>query len=129
MYLPFDFYLSSIAVIIELDGRQHWAQIRTWKSPELTQINDLYKMRQAYEQGLTVIRICQEDVWKDTYDWQTTLSSHLYLHEQPTRILLDNGKDIYKSIGYLLEDTSLNTVDFSDLDEDEADSDEVLSLD
>ena len=102
-HLPFDFYIKSLRLIIELDGVQHWLQVSNWNTPESTQATDLYKMTRAQEQGLTVIRICQEDVLYDRYDWKTALLPHLYLHEQPTRILLDNDTGIYERIEYLLE--------------------------
>ena len=40
-----------------------------WKSPEETRTVDLYKMKCANSNGFSVIRILQEDVYYDTYDW------------------------------------------------------------
>ena len=60
-------------IIIELDGLQHFEQVSNWSSPEETHLNDVYKMKCANENGYSVIRILQEDVFYDTYDWLTEL--------------------------------------------------------
>ena len=67
--LPFDFVLEEQKVIIELDGNQHFVQVMNWKTPEEQFKNDQYKEKCANENGYSVIRIIQEDVWNDTYDW------------------------------------------------------------
>jgi very-short-patch-repair endonuclease len=72
-YLPFDFVLKNEKIIIELDGRQHFTQISNWQSPKITQERDVYKMKCANENGYTVIRILQEDIFYDKYDWLSDL--------------------------------------------------------
>ena len=72
-YLPFDFVLKLLKIIIELDGPQHFIQIMDWKSPEETRSGDLYKMKCANDNGFSVIRILQEDVYYDRYDWLNVL--------------------------------------------------------
>jgi len=67
--LPFDFCIPELKVIIELDGLQHFKQISNWPSPEKQFENDKYKETCANENGYSVIRILQEDVFNDTYDW------------------------------------------------------------
>ncbi|AGV01478.1 restriction endonuclease [Cannes 8 virus] len=79
--LPFDFCVSK--TIIELDGVQHFEQVRNWKSPELTQKNDRYKEACAIENGYSVLRIRQEDVWGDKMDWRGLLLEHIKDHETP----------------------------------------------
>jgi len=44
-------------------------------SPEETLENDLYKERCATDNEYNVIRLLQEDVWNDRYDWKTKLTS------------------------------------------------------
>ena len=68
-YLPFDFYIEEYKIIIELDGGQHFKQVRDWKSPEIQRKNDVYKMNCANSNSYSVIRILQEDVQKNKYDW------------------------------------------------------------
>lgn len=72
-YLPFDFILGNEKIIIELDGDQHFMQISNWQSPEIAQEKDIYKMKCANENGYSVIRILQKDVFKDKYDWLADL--------------------------------------------------------
>lgn len=68
-HLPFDFVIEERKIIIELDGKQHFEQIGKWKSPEETRNNDLYKMKCANDNGFSVIRILQKDVYNNKYDW------------------------------------------------------------
>jgi hypothetical protein len=71
-YLPYDFEIES-NIIIELDGRQHFEQVRNWKSPELQKERDIYKIKCAFENGKHIIRIFQEDVWKNKNNWEIKL--------------------------------------------------------
>ena len=68
-YLPFDFYILEYKIIIELDGLQHFKQVSNWKSPEEHFERDKYKEKCANDNGYSTIRIIQEDVWNDKYDW------------------------------------------------------------
>jgi very-short-patch-repair endonuclease len=73
VYLPFDFCIPEFKIIIELDGRQHFTQVSNWASPEETFKTDLFKEKCANDNGYSVIRILQEDVFNDTYDWKKEL--------------------------------------------------------
>jgi very-short-patch-repair endonuclease len=68
-HLPFDFVIPEHKIIIELDGPQHFQQISNWSSPEEQFENDKYKETCANDNGYSVIRLLQEDVFYDTYDW------------------------------------------------------------
>lgn len=68
-HLPFDFCIPEYKIIIELDGPQHFQQISNWSSPEEQFENDKYKEKCANDNEYSVIRILQEDVFYDTYDW------------------------------------------------------------
>ena len=72
-YLPFDFCILEHKIIIELDGIQHFKQVSNWTSPEETFKNDKYKEKCANDNEYSVIRILQEDVFYDTYDWVKSL--------------------------------------------------------
>jgi very-short-patch-repair endonuclease len=76
-YLPFDFCIPEHNIIIELDGAQHFIQVSNWKSPEETYENDLFKETCANENGYSVIRILQEDVFGDKYDWLSKLQTEI----------------------------------------------------
>ena len=75
--LPFDFVLEEQKVIIELDGNQHFVQVMNWKTPEEQFENDQYKEKCANENGYSVIRIIQEDVWNDAYGWFNELNQNI----------------------------------------------------
>lgn len=98
--LPFDFFLKSLMIIIELDGSQHFRQVWNWKAPEETQARDIYKMKCAAANGITVVRLLQEDVYHDKYDWKSALIPLLVKHSTPCIHLLDNGRGVYISVGY-----------------------------
>jgi very-short-patch-repair endonuclease len=100
--LRFDFLISDLNLLIEVDGRQHFEQISNWTSPEDTQILDKFKMDAAVNNGYTIIRILQEDIWFDRLDWFGLLKPHLKLHAEPIRIYLYD-KTVYK---HLVEDSS-----------------------
>ena len=68
-YLPYDFCIPELKIIIELDGAQHFRQVRNWSSPEEQFKNDKYKEECANQNGYSIIRLLQEDVFYDTYDW------------------------------------------------------------
>jgi len=68
-YLPYDFILEDFKIIVEQDGPQHFKQIGAWQSHELTKINDIYKMKCANENGYSIIRLLQKDIWHDRYYW------------------------------------------------------------
>ena len=74
---PFDFVISDLKIIIELDGEQHFTQVSSWKSPEFTQERDIYKMKCANENGYSVIRILQDDVYNNKYDWLNELKLYI----------------------------------------------------
>lgn len=82
-YLPFDFVIKERKIIIEQDGEQHWKQVAKWKTPEHNRERDLYKMKCANENGFSVIRILQEDIFKDKYDWVKELCDNIkkIIHE------------------------------------------------
>jgi very-short-patch-repair endonuclease len=77
-YYPFDFCVESKRIIIELDGRQHFEDVKHWKSSfEDRHSVDLVKQLDANDNGYRVIRIIQEDVWLDRYDWLTELLKNI----------------------------------------------------
>ena len=76
-HLPFDFVIEERKIIIELDGKQHFEQIGKWLSPEETRKNDIFKMKCANDNGFSIIRILQKDVYKNTYDWLSELISNI----------------------------------------------------
>jgi hypothetical protein len=101
-FLPFDFEVLG-SIIIELDGAQHFKQISNWVSPEKQQERDVYKMDQAVINDKHLIRILQEDVYKDRNNWEDKLLQEIKLLSADTRNQTFSGKikcigdcDIYK---------------------------------
>jgi very-short-patch-repair endonuclease len=76
-YLPFDFCIHENKIIIELDGSQHFRQIKGWKPIEHVINRDKYKENCANENGYRMIRLLQEDVFNDKYDWKTELIKNI----------------------------------------------------
>ncbi len=96
-YLPFDFCIEELKLIIELDGEQHFKQVANWTSPEATQERDIYKMKRAIENGYSVIRLLQEDVYKDKNNWKENLLAAIKKYDEPTCIFLSNDEDKYNN--------------------------------
>ena len=75
--LPFDFCIEERKIIIELDGAQHFKQIMNWKTPKEQFENDKYKEKCANNNGYSIIRLLQEDVLNDKYDWKTEIVNNI----------------------------------------------------
>ena len=56
-------------MLVELDGPQHFWNNQKYYTAEGCK-RDLQKERWAVLRGLSVVRVLQEDVWEDRYDWQ-----------------------------------------------------------
>jgi very-short-patch-repair endonuclease len=91
----FDFYIPSLKIAIEVDGRQHFEQVSNWTDPELTLFKDVYKMKLALINKITVIRILQEDVYYNRYDWMAELLIHIKKYEEP-RVIYLGDTNIYR---------------------------------
>jgi very-short-patch-repair endonuclease len=76
-YLPFDFVIEERNIIIEIDGEQHWKQVAKWKSPKHNRERDIYKMKCANENNFSMIRIIQEDIFKNKYNWLIELINNI----------------------------------------------------
>jgi len=71
--LPFDFCIPEHNIIIELDGPQHFKQVFNWSTPEKQFENDKYKEKCANDNNYSMIRLIQDDVFFDKYDWYVEL--------------------------------------------------------
>jgi len=96
--LPFDFCLEEQKIILECDGENHWIQVSKWKTPEHNKARDLYKMKCANENGYSIIRIVQEDVFKDKYNWLQELLENIdkIISEKRVQNIYMCKKDEYK---------------------------------
>ncbi len=91
-------------IIIEIDGEQHWKQVGKWKTPEHNRQRDLYKMKCANENGFSVIRIIQEDIFHNKYDWLNELILNItqIQEENVVQNIYMCKKDEYKDFDKLL---------------------------
>lgn len=76
-YLPYDFVIPEHKIIIELDGLQHFQQVGNWKSPQENLIRDKYKEDCANNNGYSIIRILQDDVYNDRFEWLNELDENI----------------------------------------------------
>ena len=88
----FDFVLSHLNLIIELDGNGHFQQVSNWQPHEKTRINDIYKMKCAFHNGYSIIRIQQDFVFADKLDWKTMLNGYIKSYENPTVIFIGDAR-------------------------------------
>jgi len=77
LHLPFDFVIEESKIIIEIDGLQHFKQISNWTSPKIQLEKDKYKIKCANENGYSVIRLLQEDVLKDNFNWMAEVNNNI----------------------------------------------------
>jgi very-short-patch-repair endonuclease len=98
-HLPFDFVLENQKIIIELDGPHHFEQVSNWGNYDENQKRDLFKMKCANDNGFSVIRLLQEDVFYDKYDWFTELTNHIekITNEKKVQNIYICKKDEYKN--------------------------------
>lgn len=118
-YLPFDFVIQEYNIIIELDGAQHFRQVSTWDSPEKTHKRDIYKMKCANQNNYSMIRILQEDVYSDKYDWLTELKSNIekIVTEKEVQNIFMCKNDEYK----IFDNIDYNLIEDLDLSEEQED--------
>ena len=87
-YLPFDFSIEELNLIIEVDGNQHFEQIMDWNSPEKQFETDKYKIIKALKNNYTVIRILQVDIYKNINNWSTELHNAIKLYKSPELVCI-----------------------------------------
>jgi very-short-patch-repair endonuclease len=92
-FLSFDFYIPELRLIIELDGLQHFKQVSSWTSPEITRGRDIFKIKKCIEHGLTVIRLLQDDVWYDKNNWEESLQRELIVRKLPLIVYLSQNHE------------------------------------
>jgi very-short-patch-repair endonuclease len=69
-YLPFDFLIPELNILIELDGIQHFKVVKMFKTNLPNQRKrDLDKQKHALNNNYSVIRVYQQDVCYDTFNW------------------------------------------------------------
>jgi len=110
-FLPFDICIEDLKLLIELDGPQHFEQISNWMNPILTTHNDKYKMKCANENGYSVIRLLQTDVWTDNNDWKNNLKKSIKKYDTPTNIFFGDCYDNHKAIDEIIDEVNDDVTD------------------
>jgi very-short-patch-repair endonuclease len=72
--ISYDFFIKELNLLIELDGQQHFSDVKTWNSiAENQRENDVDKMISANENGMSMIRLLQKDVLRNKNNWEEKL--------------------------------------------------------
>jgi len=90
--LRYDFIIEDLKCIIELDGIQHFKQVSNWDNPETQLKNDIFKNEKAMENGYTMIRVLQTDVFDNNPDTLLKLILSIHKYQEPQLICIG---DIY----------------------------------
>jgi hypothetical protein len=85
-FCPFDFYIPSLNLIIELDGPQHFKDISNWLPFKETMKDDIFKMKCANQNGISILRLLQEDVLHNRTDWKKDLVNSIELIKSASTI-------------------------------------------
>jgi very-short-patch-repair endonuclease len=118
-YFPFDFFIPELKLIIELDGHHHFEYVSCFKNNvNDNQDRDVYKSLLALQNGISMIRIVQDDVWKNKIDWKKLLTSEietLKLSSEPTISYISNNTEIYREhISKMNIEDNLQNINFEE---------------
>lgn len=91
----YDFFLEDYKLIIEIDGDQHFRQVSNWESPLENLEKDIQKMNKAIENGYSILRIYQPDIWFDKIEWKECITNNLYIREKPDITCISSDSEIY----------------------------------
>jgi len=99
--LRFDFYIPFLNIIIELDGKQHFNKDHKWYDNQHEK--DIFKTNLANKNKIYVIRLTQEDVWNNMFDWKELLSE-IFMDEINDNIFISES-NIYEEHVNILNKT------------------------
>jgi very-short-patch-repair endonuclease len=93
--LPFDFRVGKW--IIEIDGGQHFWDVKGWRSKcDDVSNTDVFKMQCAIKNGYSVVRMSQQEIFDNSWGWKTAIISTIQENvDVPTVIYLSNDPDLY----------------------------------
>ena len=117
--LRYDFMIPDIMTIIELDGGQHFKQVSNWDNPVYAMKKDIFKMQKAKGKGYKIIRLLQQDVYKNNDEWlNENLLSEINNLDR-TDIFISSIDNIYDEHIKLIESGVIILLDSSDTSEDD----------
>ena len=86
----FDVLIPKYKLIVEIDGPQHFRQISNWDSPEIQRVSDVNKMFLALENDYSVVRLLQEDIFNDDFEWKKIILKNLIDRPEPEIVYQNN---------------------------------------
>jgi very-short-patch-repair endonuclease len=101
--LRFDFCIryGDQKIIIEVDGNQHFEQVRNWISSDITRRLDVFKMKCALDNGYTIIRIYQMDVFMNRsikgLRWDEVITEIIEENDDVTAYFVSTKENMYDS--------------------------------
>lgn len=93
--LTYDFAIEELKLIIEVDGLQHFKQVSNWYSPEYAFEHDRYKIKKAILNNYSIIRIFQEDIYKNENNWENNTKNVIKKYTKPIMICI-GSEILYK---------------------------------
>ena len=97
--LPFDLCIEKLKIIVEIDGPQHFTDytyFHKFNSYDDNHKRDLYKQKCAIENGYSVIRVVQNEIFNNKYEWKEKLIEKIYS--------IKKGEIYYMSVDDLYDD-------------------------
>ena len=96
-YFKYDICIENYKLIIEIDGIQHFKNIIHWKNDyKENQERDKYKMDVALKEGYSVIRILQEDIYYNKFDWKIELLENIKKNIEPKIIYICKNNEYFE---------------------------------
>ena len=90
--LKYDFLITNLKILIELDGPQHMQQVSNWPDYKITKTKDIFKIESAIENKYAIIHLLQDDVYRDKNDWKLKLKTLINKkYNESICIFLDNN--------------------------------------
>jgi hypothetical protein len=84
-----DYQVPKINTCFEIDGLQHFRQVWNWKSPEEQRCNDIDKMKQCVDNGISIIRIYQPSITRMDDNWKKYVSNSIrYINESTDPVII-----------------------------------------
>ena len=74
--LPFDLCIERLKIIIEIDGPQHFqthTYFHQYTPYDVQHERDLFKQKCAIENGYSIIRMVQDEIFNNRFNWQKIL--------------------------------------------------------
>jgi len=115
-YFPFDFCLRNYNIILEIDGQQHFDDIKHWdSSSDKVSSRDVYKMKVALDNGYSMVRMVQEEIWDNKIVWKDHILNILNMKlMEPEIIYVSNNVEIYNNHKFKLKELDINKIQIID---------------